>query len=88
MPPGPPTIGIRPVAVPQPTKSKVQLNKRLKTISWTRYIIPPKDHPQYKETIWETVPDIKLNQAEVEELFDVVLSLLIVECKRHTSKFY
>ena len=60
--------GGRPVA--RPTKPVIRPVKKLQNFNWRRVLLLPKDAPGKKPNIWDDIEEMKLNQDEIEELFE------------------
>jgi hypothetical protein len=62
-------MGARPAA-PRPTKPAIKLEKKLQPFNWRRVLVLPPGTAGKKDSVWDSVPDIGLNQQEIEELFE------------------
>ena len=55
---------------PKPTKPVIKTTKKLKAYQWRRILNEPKDKKGRVHLIWDDVKEVKLNQSEVEDLFE------------------
>jgi len=72
MPP-PPGMGMMGMAAPRrprPTKPVVKPTKKLINFNWRRILAPPKDEPEKKPSIWDSIKEIPLDMSEVEDRFE------------------
>lgn len=55
---------------PKPTKPVIRPVKKLQNFNWRRVLVLPKGTAGKKENLWDDVEECKLNQEEMEELFE------------------
>lgn len=81
-PPPPPPPNLLIPSLVQPTKPKIKLPNKVKSLNWTRIILNPNEKEQNKNSIWGNIKEQHLRIDEICNLF----SLKPVEKKKETIK--
>jgi len=55
---------------PKPTKPVIKPSKKMKAYQWRRVLHEPKEKKNRVHIIWDDIEEAKLDQAEVETLFE------------------
>ena len=54
-----------------PTKPVLKLDKKVKPLFWNRIIVEADNKPDRTKMVWDKLKEIKVNQKEIEELFEL-----------------